>query len=80
MQAVIKTFLHLIIVFFLTIISQIGGVIWLLCFCYFKIKKSEKKKGYKAIVFCLIYLIVSLIAVPQLAKLNIYKWKTLRYF
>lgn len=58
----VKIFLHLFFVIFLTILTQIGGIIWmgtLLIAHYFR-----KKKRY---IFPAIYLIANLILVPPIA-------------
>lgn len=64
----IKKLLHLIIIVFLTVFTQIGGVIYLLTILIIK-SKSKNKRLKRFISFSVIYLFSTFIIVPQLAKL-----------
>jgi len=66
----LKILLHIIIVGILTIVSQIGGLIWILNFGYFKISKRTLSRWKKLFSFSILYLISTLLIVPSIAKLN----------
>jgi len=58
-----KIFLHLLWIVFLTITTQVGGLIWI-----FSILIASKLKKKKQIVFPLVYLIFNLLIVPPIAS------------
>lgn len=55
--------LHCLIVLLLTVITQIGGIIWLLSI--FLARRFEKRKRY---IFPMVYLVFNLIIIPPIAK------------
>ena len=59
----LKLFGHLLIVLFLTILTQVGGLIWILAFIIAAL--FRKKQRY---VFPVLYLVFNLIIVPPIAK------------
>jgi len=61
---------QLLIFLFLTILTQIGGLVWLVNTLFFKLRKSNTKRGIQIISFVTVYLICTLLIVPQLARLN----------
>lgn len=65
-----KTFVHIGIVAILTIVTQIGGIIWILSYGYFKISKRPITRWKKLFSFSILYLLSTLLIVPALAKLN----------
>lgn len=65
-----KTIVHIIIVSLLTIVTQIGGILWVLNFGYFRLKKGQNSKWVKLISFLIFYLISTFFVIPQLAKQN----------
>lgn len=67
---ILKGFIHIFLIVFLTLLTQIGGIIWILVFLYFKYKKTNKSRRYKLATFTVCYLLISLVLVPQLSKLN----------
>jgi hypothetical protein len=66
----IKALLHIIIVILLTLITQIGGAVWIVVFGYFKYKKSRWNKGKRLLSFSIAYLLCVFLIVPVLAPLN----------
>ena len=66
----IKSFLHIILVIILTIVTQIGGLLWILNFGFYKVRGIKKTLAYRVVTFLLLYLITTFFIVPPLAKLN----------
>ena len=66
----LKSFAHILIIIFLTLITQIGGIVWILNEIYFKLYKSGKSRRLKLFSFFGLYLITTLFVVPILAPLN----------
>ena len=66
----LKLLIHIAIIAWLSLISQVGGVIWLLVFLGFRIKGTQHSKRIRLFAFCIAYLIFSLLVIPQLAMLN----------
>ncbi len=66
----LKNIIHIIIVSVLTIITQIGGLIWILNYGFFRINEQEKSRWIKFICYSSMYLISTLLIVPYMAKLN----------
>lgn len=63
-----KVILHIIIIILLTIITQIGGVIYLIT--VFLVKKKTKKRRLKLIgIFSLLYLITTFFIVPNVSPI-----------
>lgn len=62
-----KIISHIFIIAFLTILTQIGGIIWLLNFGIYKAYKSEKGKVVKMMSFILAYLISTFFFIPIVA-------------
>lgn len=65
-----KIILHILIVTFLTIVTQVGGVIWILNFGYFKFTNQKKAMWLRFLSFTIIYLISTFFIIPPFAKLN----------
>ena len=59
----VKLFGHLIIILLLTILTQVGGLVWIITL--WVSHKFKKKKRY---VFPLLYLIFNLVIIPPIAK------------
>lgn len=60
---IFKIIIHLVIISFLTILTQVGGVIWIIVFLissFFKIKKR--------LVFPVIYLVFNVLIIPPIAN------------
>lgn len=66
----LKILLHLCIVIVLTLITQVGGLIWIAVFGYFKYRKSLWNKRKRLLSFSVIYLLCVFFIVPILAPLN----------
>jgi hypothetical protein len=58
-----KVFLHVIWILFLTALTQVGGIIWIIT-----IVLSIKYKKKKRLIFPLIYLLFNLLIIPPIAK------------
>ncbi len=54
----------------LTILTQIGGLIWVINECFFKLSKYKVATPFKFVTFISIYIFCSLLIVPKLAKIN----------
>lgn len=67
---VIKHSIHILIVFILTLITQIGGLVWVLVFGFFKFKYSSISRINKLLVFLTLYLTTTFFIIPYAAKLN----------
>lgn len=65
-----KALSHILIVSLLTLVTQIGGILWILNFGYFKISKRQIAKWKKLFSFSVLYLISTFFIVPEIAKLN----------
>lgn len=66
----LKAFAHLIIIVMLTIVTQIGGVVWIITFVLLSRGQKENSPLAKVLVFTLLYALATLILVPPLAKVN----------
>lgn len=66
----LKIALHIFIVSVLTLVTQIGGIIWILNFGFYKIKKSKKSRLLRTISFIVFYVIITLFIIPRLAQVN----------
>ena len=64
-----KAIIHIIIVVFLTLLTQIGGVIWILNFGLFKWIRKKKSKLVKLTSFALLYVSATLLIVPLIARI-----------
>lgn len=58
-----KLILHLLWIIFLTALTQVGGIIWIITLLLCKVRKWKKRY-----VFTLLYLVSNLLVVPPLAK------------
>jgi len=65
----IKYFLHLLVIFFLTVLTQVGGILWLFYLIGLRRWRPIWKRWQKLSGFVAAYLFVVLIVVPQLAPL-----------
>lgn len=75
MDKITKRFIYISIVITLTISTQVGGIIWLICFPFFKpIKEKVQKKtqyiSYQILLFLSLYLGLSFTIIPFFAE----KW------
>lgn len=73
MDKITKRFIYFSIVIILTILTQVGGIIWLLCFPFFKLIKEKVQKkveylSYQILLFITVYLIICNTIVPFFAK------------
>lgn len=66
----LKAFLHVTIIILLTLLTQIGGVIWLLVFGYFRCIAKQKPIIFRFATFVLAYLLVSVFVIPLLSPLS----------
>ena len=65
-----KKLIHILIVGFLTLLTQIGGLVWIINFGYFKIFTKGKSKWSRLLTFLGLYSIVTLLIIPPIAKLG----------
>ena len=65
-----KIILHIAAVAFLTLITQIGGIIWILNFGLFKWAKKGKSRWTRFGLFIILYVASSILIVPKLAQLT----------
>lgn len=63
-----KVILHIIIVGLLTLLTQVGGLIWILNFGLYKWLKLEKSRTFRLLSFLGVYLLACLFIVPTIAK------------
>ena len=56
-------------VFLLTILTQIGGLLWFVLFLFFKFKKPHYTKARKITIFGCCYLLATLLIIPLVAPL-----------
>lgn len=68
MKWVIRFVVHGIIVIILTLLSQLGGIIWLINLLLFHFYKRKVNKVFRFISFIILYLIATFIVVPPIAK------------
>jgi hypothetical protein len=66
----LKAFFHIIIVVLLTLITQVGGIIWIGVFAYFKYRRSTWNKRKRLWSFSFVYALCVFFIVPILAPLN----------
>ena len=65
----IRCLSHILVVAILTLLTQIGGIIWILSFGYFRLRKFELSWIKRLSAFLILYLIATFIIVPPIAKL-----------
>lgn len=65
-----KTLAHIVIVAALTLLTQVGGLIWILVFLIYRLMGGETSKVQRVSVFLLTYLVFTLVLVPQAAKVG----------
>lgn len=65
-----KILVHIFIVVVLTLITQVGGLIWIAVFGYFKYRKSKWNRWKRLTAFMVAYLVIILTIVPYTASLN----------
>ncbi len=65
----LRIFLHIFLVFLLTLTTQVGGIIWVLIFGTFKIVKVKYSLQFRLLIFALAYLINTFLIVPKIAVL-----------
>lgn len=70
MFAIFKAILHIVIIILLTIVTQIGGLVWLINLAFYRIRKIKKSNILSVGSFTILYLIVTLFVVPPIAKLS----------
>ncbi|MBK8969136.1 MAG: hypothetical protein R3D58_18095 [Saprospiraceae bacterium] len=71
LRAIFRFFAHLGWIAFLTLLTQIGGFIWLLALlAAFFLRRQWPLRGLTWVVFILLYLAATLFLVPPLARLN----------
>lgn len=57
-------------VIFLTLLTQVGGFLWIVNYGVFKSRKRKYNKAFKFICFVILYLVTSILVVPPLSTLN----------
>ncbi len=67
---VLKSLIHVIIVILLTLITQVGGLIWIAVFGYFKYHKSVWNEWKRLGSFLVIYTFIAFAIVPLTASLG----------
>ncbi len=65
-----RSFSHILIVAFLTLLTQIGGLVWILVFGFYRLRNIEASPVRRALIFLLVYLIATFFVVPPLANLT----------
>ena len=65
-----KKVIHILIVGFLTLLTQIGGLVWLINFGFFKLFVKKKPKWLVLGVFFVFYTVTTFLIIPPLAKLG----------
>ena len=68
MKLLFKLFIHLLIVLILTLLTQIGGVVWLITIFIFKGKKFKRR--WFALTFLTFYSTITFLIVPILASMD----------
>jgi len=66
----LKIIVHVLLVSILTLLTQVGGVLWILNFGYFKWSKKQKSQLTKFGSYLMLYLLATFLLVPTFAKLN----------
>lgn len=66
----LRTIGHVFMVIIITLLTQVGGLIWLINFVVFKFRKKEYLRSYRFLCFMFLYLLTTILVVPPLAKLN----------
>lgn len=61
---------HLLIIALLTLITQVGGLIWLLVFGLMAWLKPQSKGWHRARIFLAVYLLAATLLIPALASLS----------
>ena len=67
---VLKAILHIIIVILLTLVTQVGGLIWVIVFGFFKLHKLDWNKRKRLAVFLVVYVVMIFTIVPYCALLS----------
>jgi len=70
MKKIFRLCYHFLIILGLTIISQIGGLIWMINLFIFSYFFKRENKFTRLLSFLLLYLVSSFLIVPKLAKLS----------
>ncbi|WP_438963097.1 hypothetical protein [Nonlabens sp.] len=66
----LKALVHILIVVVLTLVTQVGGVVWIAVFGFFKTRKSLWNKRKRLVVFVVTYVLVIFTVVPLTASLG----------
>jgi len=66
----LKNIVHILIVSILTLLTQIGGVIWILNFGFFRWFKKGKSKLIRLSSYLMLYLLFTFLIIPVIAKLS----------
>ena len=65
-----KIIAHLVIVSALTLLTQVGGLIWILVFGTYRLMGGANSKLNRLSVFFMVYLAFALLVIPQVAKIG----------
>ena len=65
---ILKSLSHISIFVFLTLLTQVGGIVWLLCFYIFGKIKAKLSKFRRVAIFLLTYLFISIFLIPNISK------------
>lgn len=66
----LKILIHILIVILLTLLTQVGGLIWIAVFGFFRYRKSAWNKRKRFLSFSIVYILCITFIVPILAPLN----------
>ncbi len=66
----LKILIHILIAFLLTLITQVGGFIWIVVFGFFRFNQLALNKRKRLLAFALVYLLCVAFVIPILAPLN----------
>lgn len=70
MKLIVKLFVHTIIIIVLTIVTQIGGLVWMIVMLSNLLFRKKPSRITRVVSFLVLYLLISFLMVPPLAKMN----------
>lgn len=66
----LKGLFHVLIIIILTLVTQVGGVIWIIVFAFFKWCKPEWSLWKRLCVFCVVYIFTVFTIIPTAASID----------